>query len=138
MSAQESKGQFVSWKHRRAWMVTDEFRVTGARYAAVRPLVKDKVQPDQLLGGLDAALTWAREQSNAKLGQPPLDATGQPDLHPADSGCFWVRGTAGGVVFVVEGPYDSRGELPDWESVRYRVRRDVAGEPGLVELVAEE
>lgn len=138
MSPKESKGEFTSWKKRRAWLVTNDYRVTGARYAAVRPCVAAQVAPDKLYGGLDAALTWAREQSNAKLGPPPLDDKGRPDVHPADSGCFWVRGTSGGAIFVVEGPYAADGKLPDWESVRYRVRRDVPGEHGLIELVAEE
>lgn len=137
MAPRERKAEFVSWKKRRAWMVTNDYRVTGARYAAVRPCVAGQVRPDEEIGGIDAALTWAREQSNTKLGPPPLDDKGRPDVHPADSGCFWVRGTTGGVVFVVEGPHGPHGELPDWETVRYRDRRDVPDEPGLVELVAE-
>jgi hypothetical protein len=139
MTPREQRGEFVSWKKRRAWMLDPDqpYTVTGERYGAVRPAVAGKIQPDAEVKGLDAALTWARERTNEKLGPPPLDNQGRPDVHPIESGVFHVRGTTGGVVFIVEGPPDPRGELPDWETVRYRERRPVEGGPGLVELVAE-
>lgn len=139
MSPKESKSGFVSWKKRRAWMLDPDtpYTVTGARYAAIRPAVAGRVKPDDKIVGLDAALVWAREQGDLKLGPAPLEPDGRPGVHKWGEGCFHVRGTAGGVVFIVEGPAAANGELPDWETVRYRERRPVEGEPGLVELVAE-
>lgn len=135
----ERKAEFVSWKRRKAWMINPEtvYTVRAARYMEVRPAVRGHLQPDDDVSGRDAALTWAREQSVKKLGPPPMEADGRPGYWQSAEGAFSVRNTSAGIWFIVEGPPDSSGRLPDWEAVRYRPRRDVPGEPGLVELIAE-
>jgi len=135
----ERKAEFVSWKRRKAWLLNPEtgYAVKAARYMEVRPAAKGRLQPDDEVSGRDAALTWAREQSVKKLGPPPLENDARPGYWQVTDGGFGVRNTSAGIWFIVEGPPDSAGNLPDWEAVRYRPRRDVPGEPGLIELVAE-
>jgi hypothetical protein len=118
-------------------LVSPEYTVAGARYIAARPILAGKLPPDASVAGLDAALTWAREQTVAKIGPPPLAPNGKPDIHAFGHAGFYVRGTTDGAVFVVEGPPASNGQLPDWEAVRYRQTQPVEGEPGLVELLPE-
>lgn len=123
------------WAERRAWRVTPEFSVKGARLLAVYPVAakgKRPVRPESRIIGRMAALTFAREQGIEKLGPPKAGRL----YHPVHDHGFAVRWTAS-EIFIVEGPPDHpSGRLPEWGDLCGREQRPVEGVPGLFELVA--
>lgn len=128
------------WEKRKAYLLTPEFSVDGKRYAQVRPNIAKKpdgtpnpgFRPDMKVTGMDAALCFARELTREKLGPAPRGKR----FDVFDSG-FAVRNTDAlpGCFFIVEGPPNEVGALPEWGNLEHRKQVPVKDTPHVLELV---